>query len=64
MASVNGTGKTGFEMEALHAVAIAALTIYDMCKMFDKGMIIEGIHLAKKIGGKSGFYELKEVSLS
>jgi len=58
-ASVNGKGKTGFEMEALHAVTVAALTIYDMCKMFDKGMIIEGVHLAKKSGGKSGVYEYK-----
>lgn len=48
------TGKTGVEMEALTAVSIAALTIYDMCKAVDKAMIIEDIHLLKKTGGKSG----------
>jgi len=48
------TGKTGVEMEALTAVSIAALTIYDMCKAVDKAMIIEDIHLLKKSGGKSG----------
>jgi cyclic pyranopterin monophosphate synthase len=55
-ASVKGEGKTGFEMEALTAVSVAALTVYDMCKMFDKSMSIEGIHLMKKTGGKSGTY--------
>jgi cyclic pyranopterin phosphate synthase len=44
---------TGVEMEALTAVAIAALTIYDMCKAIDKGMIIEGIKLLQKSGGKT-----------
>jgi cyclic pyranopterin monophosphate synthase len=53
-ASAKTTGKTGVEMEALTAVSIAALTIYDMCKAVDKGMIIEDIHLLKKSGGKSG----------
>jgi cyclic pyranopterin monophosphate synthase len=53
-AIVKTTGKTGVEMEALTAVTTAALTIYDMCKAVDKGMIIEGIHLAEKQGGKSG----------
>jgi len=48
--------KTGVEMEALTAVAVAALTFYDMCKAVDKGMVIEGIHLAEKTGGKSGPY--------
>lgn len=47
-------GKTGIEMESLHAVSIAALTIYDMCKAIDRGMRIEGIRLVKKSGGKSG----------
>jgi cyclic pyranopterin monophosphate synthase len=46
--------KTGVEMEALTAATIAALTIYDMCKAVDKRMIIEGTHLLKKTGGKSG----------
>ena len=45
------TGKTGVEMEALTAVSIAALTIYDMCKAIDKSMTIEGIRLVKKTGG-------------
>ena len=46
--------KTGVEMEALTGVSIAALTIYDMCKAVDKRMVIGGIHLVKKLGGKSG----------
>jgi cyclic pyranopterin phosphate synthase len=50
------TAKTGVEMEALTAVSVAALTIYDMCKAIDKGMVIEGIRLLKKTGGKSGTY--------
>lgn len=55
-AKVSITGKTGVEMEALTAVSIAALTIYDMCKAVDKGMVIDNIHLVKKQGGKSGDY--------
>lgn len=55
-AVIKGIGKTGFEMEALVAVAVSALTIYDMCKPEDESMIIERIHLAKKSGGKSGVY--------
>ena len=55
-ATVKGKGQTGFEMEALTAAAIAALTIYDMCKMFDRGMTITGLRLVKKSGGKSGDY--------
>lgn len=55
-ATVRGRGKTGFEMEALVAVAAAALTIYDMCKAVDKAMTIEGIRLVRKSGGKSGDY--------
>ncbi|MGA9049115.1 MAG: cyclic pyranopterin monophosphate synthase MoaC [Dehalococcoidia bacterium] len=54
--TVRGKGKTGFEMEALTAAAIAALTIYDMCKMLDKGMRITDLYLVKKTGGKSGTY--------
>ncbi len=48
------TGQTGVEMEALTAASVAALTIYDMCKAVDKGMIIEQIRLLQKTGGKSG----------
>jgi len=51
---VRCTGKTGVEMEALTAVAVSALTIYDMCKMVDPAMRIERIRLVKKSGGKSG----------
>ncbi len=50
------TGKTGVEMEALTAVSVACLTIYDMCKAVDRGMSIENIRLEKKSGGKSGVY--------
>ena len=57
-AAVKSIGKTGVEMEALTAVAVAALTIYDMCKAVDRGIIIEGIRLAKKSGGKSGVINL------
>jgi cyclic pyranopterin phosphate synthase len=53
-ATVRNTGKTGVEMEALTAVAISALTIYDMCKSVDPRMRIESIRLARKSGGKSG----------
>ena len=49
-------GKTGIEMESLHAVSVAALTIYDMCKAVDRGMKITDIRLVKKSGGKSGDY--------
>ena len=49
-------GKTGVEMEALTAVSVAALTIYDMCKAVDKSMVIGEIRLLKKTGGKSGIY--------
>ena len=53
-ATVRTTGKTGVEMEALTAVTLAALTVYDMCKAVDRGMRIEGLLLARKRGGKSG----------
>lgn len=56
VATVGITGKTGVEMEALTAVSISALTIYDMCKAVDKSMIIRDIRLLKKSGGKSGTY--------
>ena len=55
-ASVKGVGKTGFEMEALVAVSVSALTIYDMCKAVDRGMTIGEIRLVRKSGGKSGLY--------
>ncbi len=55
------SGKTGVEMEALTGVNVALLTIYDMCKAIDKGMVISDVHLVKKSGGKSGdFYFNKE----
>lgn len=53
-ATVTLTGKTGVEMEALTAVSIAALTVYDMVKAVDRGMRIEDIRLVHKVGGKSG----------
>ena len=53
-ATVGITGRTGVEMEALTAVSVAALTIYDMCKAVDKGMEISDIRLVRKSGGKSG----------
>ena len=56
IASVRTTGKTGIEMEALHAVSAALLTIYDMCKAVDRGMVIKDILLLEKDGGKSGHY--------
>lgn len=59
-ASVKAQETTGVEMEALTAVSIAALTIYDMCKGIDKGMTIGPIRLLKKTGGKSGVYEYNE----
>jgi cyclic pyranopterin phosphate synthase len=55
-ASAKGIGKTGFEMEALVAVSVSALTIYDMCKAVDKDMTIGEIRLVRKSGGKSGLY--------
>jgi cyclic pyranopterin monophosphate synthase len=51
------TGPTGVEMEALTAAAVAALTIYDMCKAVERGISIEHVYLVKKTGGKSGTYE-------
>jgi cyclic pyranopterin monophosphate synthase len=56
-ARVRVEGKTGVEMEALTAVSVAALTIYDMCKAADKGMVVSDICLRKKTGGKSGTYQ-------
>jgi cyclic pyranopterin phosphate synthase len=59
-ATVRVTGKTGVEMEALTAVSVAALTIYDMCKAVDKDMIIDQVRLIEKTGGKSGHYLREE----
>jgi cyclic pyranopterin phosphate synthase len=56
-ATVRTTGRTGVEMEALAAAAVAALTIYDMCKAADRGMTIERVRLVHKSGGRSGTYE-------
>ena len=53
---VKTTGKTGVEMEALTGVSTALLTIYDMCKAMDRGMVIRDIHILEKDGGKSGHY--------
>ena len=58
-ATVKTSGQTGVEMEALTAVSTAALTVYDMVKAVDKGMVIGGIRVMLKDGGKSGRYEVK-----
>ena len=55
-ATVETVGQTGVEMEALTAVQVALLTIYDMCKAVDRGMIMTDVHLLEKHGGKSGSY--------
>jgi cyclic pyranopterin phosphate synthase len=59
-ATVRTTGQTGVEMEALTAVSVAALTVYDMLKAAEKGMEIGGIRLVLKEGGKSGRYEAEQ----
>jgi len=59
-ARVKVAGKTGVEMEALTAVSVACLTIYDMVKAVERGMRIEGIRLIEKRGGRSGHYRLQE----
>ena len=56
-ATVSLVGQTGVEMEALTAVSVAALTVYDMCKAIDRGMRIEAVRLVHKSGGRSGSYE-------
>jgi cyclic pyranopterin monophosphate synthase len=56
-AIVRCEGKTGVEMEALTACAVASLTIYDMCKSAEKGIVIDGLQLVRKSGGKSGLWE-------
>ena len=59
-ATVRCRGETGVEMEALHAVSAAALTVYDMCKALQKDMEITGIRLLEKTGGKSGDYHREQ----
>jgi cyclic pyranopterin phosphate synthase len=59
-ATAHATGQTGVEMEALTAVSVACLTIYDMVKAVERGMRIEGIRLIEKSGGKSGRYRAKD----
>jgi cyclic pyranopterin phosphate synthase len=56
IATAETLGRTGVEMEALTAVSVGLLTVYDMCKAVDRGMRIEGIHLLEKRGGKSGHW--------
>ena len=56
-ATVQATARTGVEMEALTAVSVAALTIYDMCKSVDRGMVIGQVRLEEKSGGASGHFE-------
>ena len=63
-ATVRTVGKTGAEMEALTAVTVAALTIYDMCKAVDKTMVIDGVELIYKAGGKSGVIDRRSPSVA
>ena len=58
VATATTSGKTGVEMEALTAVSVAALTIYDMCKAVDRAVQIDGVHLLRKTGGQSGDVDL------
>jgi cyclic pyranopterin phosphate synthase len=55
-ATVETQGQTGVEMEALCAVQVSLLTVYDMCKAVDRGMTIEGVRLLEKVGGRSGHW--------
>ena len=50
-------GQTGIEIEALTAASVAALTLYDMCKAVDRGMVIDEVKLLEKVGGKSGHWQ-------
>ncbi|MDE2410685.1 MAG: cyclic pyranopterin monophosphate synthase MoaC [Sphingomonadales bacterium] len=59
-ASAALTGRTGVEMEALTAVSVALLTVYDMAKAIDKGMVIDGVRLIEKRGGKSGHWRVDD----
>lgn len=56
-ATAETVGRTGVEMEALTAVSVALMTVYDMCKAVDRGMVIEKIRLLEKLGGKSGHWK-------
>jgi len=58
--TVRCTDRTGVEMEALTGVCAALLTVYDMCKAIDRGMVIEQVHLVEKHGGKSGDFSFQE----
>ena len=58
-AQVETYGKTGVEMEALTAVQIGLLTIYDMCKAIDRGMVISDVKVMEKLGGKSGHWKVE-----
>ncbi|KZT16916.1 cyclic pyranopterin monophosphate synthase accessory protein [Acidovorax sp. GW101-3H11] len=60
-ATVETVGPTGVEMEALTAVQVALLTVYDMCKAVDRGMTIHGVHVREKRGGKSGGWLVREI---
>jgi cyclic pyranopterin monophosphate synthase len=60
MATAETVGRTGVEMEALTAVSVGLLTIYDMCKAVDRGMRMEGIRLLRKQGGKSGLWRAEQ----
>ena len=60
LSEVRCRGETGVEMEALTAVSVAALTVYDMCKAVQRDMRIDNVHLLYKEGGKSGVYEAEE----
>ncbi len=60
--TVETLGRTGVEMEALTAVAVGLLTVYDMCKAVDRGMAIEGVRLLEKKGGKSGHFLARETT--
>ncbi len=57
-ATVETVGPTGVEMEALTAVQVALLTVYDMCKAVDRGMVIHGVHVIEKKGGRSGAWKV------
>jgi cyclic pyranopterin monophosphate synthase len=62
VADVKACGRTGVEMEALTAVSVAALTVYDMCKSVDRGMVIAQIQLEEKTGGRRGVYRRGDAS--
>jgi cyclic pyranopterin phosphate synthase len=61
-AQVETLGRTGVEMEALTAVQVGLLTVYDMCKAVDRGMVIDGVRLLEKLGGKSGHWVADEAA--